>query len=105
MKKWEAADLGRHLLAGLGERCGQIIRLQHVDGVSDEEVVHQRLAKYSTPDSLKIKRRGGYMKKLTQIAQQWKISNNMQIPAPMMLNGMRSRRFGWVLNKFNWKKK
>jgi hypothetical protein len=59
MKKWEAADLGRHLLAGLGERCGQIIRLQHVDGVSDEEVVHQRLAKYSTPDSLKIKRRGG----------------------------------------------
>ena len=75
-RRQEAADLVRLLLAGLGEPCGQIIRLQHIDGMSDEEVVHQKLTKYSTPDSLKMKRRD-CMKKLTQLAQQWKISNNM----------------------------
>ena len=46
-----------------------------VDGYSDEEVVNQGLTKYSTPDSLKMKR-SDCMKKLVQLAQQWKISNN-----------------------------
>jgi len=74
-KRIEAIELVRHLLGHLGQPCEQIIRLQHIDGYSDEEVVQQKLTKYSTTDSLKMKR-SDCMKKLIQLAQQWKTSNN-----------------------------
>ena len=74
-KRIEATELVRLLLGHLGQPCEQIIRLQHIDGYSDEEVVQQKLTKYSTTDSLKMKR-SDCMKKLIQLAQQWKTSNN-----------------------------
>ncbi len=72
----EAVELVRHLLKELGEPCATVIRLQHIEGLSDEEVVAQRLVKYSTPDSLKMKRRD-CMKKLIELAKRWKILNNI----------------------------
>jgi hypothetical protein len=75
-KQNENTELVRQLLAQLGEPCSTVIRLQHIDGFSDEEVVNQGLTKYSTIDSLKMKR-SDCMKKLIQLAQKWKISNNI----------------------------
>jgi DNA-directed RNA polymerase specialized sigma24 family protein len=72
----ENTDLVRHFLAEIGEPCATVIRLQHIDGVPDEVAVNQRLTRYSTPDSLKMKRLE-CMKKLILIAQKWKISNNI----------------------------
>jgi RNA polymerase sigma factor (sigma-70 family) len=72
----ENTELVRQLLGQLGEPCSTVIRLQHIDGFSDEEVVNQGLTKYSTVDSLKMKR-SDCMKKLIQLAQKWKISNNI----------------------------
>lgn len=71
----EAAEMVNLLLGKIGEPCNQVIRLHHIDGLSDEEVVHQQLTKYLSPDSLKNKR-SDCMKKLVQIAQQWKNSKN-----------------------------
>jgi len=71
----ESADLVRQFLAQMGEPCKTVIQLHHIDGYSDEEVVRQGWARYSTTDSLKIKR-SDCMKKLIQIAQQWKTTNN-----------------------------
>lgn len=75
-KHREAMELVGHLLGQLGQPCEQIVRLQHIDGYSDEEVVNQKLTRYSTTDSLKMKR-SNCMKKLIQLAQQWKTSNNI----------------------------
>jgi RNA polymerase sigma factor (sigma-70 family) len=75
-KQNENIELVRQLLGQLGEPCSTVIRLQHIDGFSDEEVVNQGLTKYSTIDSLKMKR-SDCMKKLIQLAQKWKISNNI----------------------------
>ncbi len=74
-EKQEATELVRHLLGQLGEPCATVIRLQHIEGYSDEEVVNQRLTRYSTVDSLKMKR-SDCMKKLIELAKAWKISNN-----------------------------
>ncbi len=74
-KRNEATELVRQLLGHLGQPCEQIVRLQHIEGYSDEEVVNQKLTKYSTTDSLKMKR-SDCMKKLIQLALQWKTSNN-----------------------------
>jgi DNA-directed RNA polymerase specialized sigma24 family protein len=71
----ESAALVRQFLAQLGEPCNAIIRLHHIEGYTDEEVVKHGLTRYSTTDSLKVKR-SDCMKKLIQIAQQWKITNN-----------------------------
>jgi RNA polymerase sigma factor (sigma-70 family) len=74
-KRREASEILRLLLGQLGHPCQDVIRLHHIEGYSDEEVVQQKLTKYSTIDSLKVKR-SDCMKKLIQIAQHWKISNN-----------------------------
>lgn len=72
----ESADLVRQFLAQMGEPCETVVRLHHIDGYSDEEVVRQGWTRYSTTDSLKIKR-SDCMKKLIQIAQKWRSSNNI----------------------------
>lgn len=68
----ESAEIVLLLLDEIGEPCRTLIRLYHIEGYSDEEVVKQRLSLYSTADALKTKR-SFCMKKLTQLAQQWKI--------------------------------
>lgn len=76
LRRQEAAESVRFLLEKLGQPCADVIRLYHIDGYSDEEVVHQKLVKYSTPDSLKMKR-SDCMKKLVQLATRWKNSINI----------------------------
>lgn len=71
----ESTELVRQFLGKLGEPCNTIIKLHHIEGYSDEEVLKHGLTRYSTTDSLKVKR-SDCMKKLIQIAQQWKITNN-----------------------------
>ena len=71
----ESADLVRQFLTQMGEPCETVIRLHHIDGYSDEEVVRQGWTRYTTTDSLKIKR-SDCMKKLIQIAQRWRNTNN-----------------------------
>jgi RNA polymerase sigma factor (sigma-70 family) len=73
-RKQESADLVRQFLGQMGEPCAGVIRLHHIEGYSDDEVVRQGWTRYTTTDSLKIKR-SDCMKKLIQIAQQWKITN------------------------------
>jgi RNA polymerase sigma factor (sigma-70 family) len=75
-KRNEATELVRQLLGQLGQPCEQVVRLHHIEGYSDEEVVQQKMTRYSTTDSLKMKR-SDCMKKLIQLAQQWKISNSI----------------------------
>jgi DNA-directed RNA polymerase specialized sigma24 family protein len=75
-KRKEATELVRQLLGHLREPCEQVVRLYHIEGYSDEEVVQQKMTRYSTPDSLKMKR-SDCMKKLIQLAQQWKTINNI----------------------------
>lgn len=75
LKRKEAADVVDHLLKGLGSPCQEVIRLHHIDGYADEEVVRLGLTKYTTVDSLKMKR-SDCMKKLLQLAQKWKNSKN-----------------------------
>ena len=72
----EATEMIRHLLGRLGAPCDQVIRLHHIEGYTDEEVVNQKMTRYSTTDSLKMKR-SDCMKKLIQLAQQWKTSNSI----------------------------
>jgi DNA-directed RNA polymerase specialized sigma24 family protein len=74
-RQQESAELVRQFLGQMGEPCASVIRLHHIDGYSDDEVVRQGWTRYSTTDSLKIKR-SDCMKKLIQIAQQWRISNH-----------------------------
>lgn len=68
-----AAETVNLLLKRLGDPCESVIRLHHVDGYSDEEVIQQQLTRYSTVNSLKMKR-SDCMKKLVTLAQQWKTS-------------------------------
>lgn len=72
----ESAELVRQFLERMGEPCQSVIRLHHIDGYPDEEVVRQGWTRYTTTDSLKIKR-SDCMKKLIEIARQWRISNNI----------------------------
>ena len=71
----EAVETVKQLLDRLGDPCEQVVRLHHIDGYSDEEVISGKMTRYTTADSLKMKR-SDCMKKLIQLAQQWKISNN-----------------------------
>jgi RNA polymerase sigma factor (sigma-70 family) len=64
----ENADLIEQLLQKLGDPCDKIIRLQYLDGFSDEEVIAQNLTKYTTTDSLKVKR-SNCLKKLRELAK------------------------------------
>lgn len=70
----EATELVRRLLGQLGQPCEQVVRLHHIEGFSDVEVVQQKMTPYTTTDSLKMKR-SDCMKKLIQLAQQWKTTN------------------------------
>ncbi len=72
----EAAEIVKLLLDKLGPPCDQLIRLYHIDGLSDEEVVKEQLTRYSNTDSLKATR-SNCMKKLTQLAQEWKNLTNI----------------------------
>jgi RNA polymerase sigma factor (sigma-70 family) len=74
-RQQESADLVRQFLGQMGEPCASVIRLHHIEGYSDDEVVRQGWTRYSTTDSLKIKR-SDCMKKLIQIAQKWRTSNH-----------------------------
>ncbi len=69
----EASETVTLLLDKLGDPCKTVVRLHHVDGYSDEEVIDQQLTRYSTVNSLKMKR-SDCMKKLVTLAQQWKTS-------------------------------
>lgn len=75
-KQQEAAELIRQLLGQLGEPCNEVVRFHHIDGFSDEEVVAQKMTRYTTTNSLKMKR-SDCMKVLIQMAQQWKTSINI----------------------------
>lgn len=72
-RQQSAADLVKRFLGQLGERCAQVIRLHHIDGYRDEEVIQENMTPYSTINSLKMKR-SDCMKKLIQIAQAWRTS-------------------------------
>jgi len=76
LRRNEAAETIQHLLEKLGQPCSRVIRLHHIDGFSDEEVVNQKLTKYSTVNSLKMKR-SECMKKLIELATQWKKSSDI----------------------------
>lgn len=70
----ESAELVSQLLDQLGQPCAEVIKLHHIDGYSDEEVIRLGMTRYTTIDSLKMKR-SDCMKKLIQLAQKWKITN------------------------------
>ena len=72
----EKAEMVHQLLTRLGDPCETVIRLYHIDGYSDEEVIEQKRTVYTTIDSLKMKR-SICMKKLSQLAQEWKTSNKI----------------------------
>lgn len=75
-KSEESAELLQHFLEKLGPPCRDVIRLHHIDGYSDEEVIQLKLTQYKSVDSLKMMR-SNCMKKLIQIARQWKISKDI----------------------------
>jgi hypothetical protein len=72
----ESAELVMQFLGRMGEPCQSVIRLHHIDGYADEEVVRQGWTRYTTTDSLKIKR-SDCMKKLIDIARQWRTSKSI----------------------------
>lgn len=71
----DSAALVTRFLSQLGEACEKVVRLHHIDGYSDEEVVKGKMTPYSTINSLKMKR-STCMKKLIEIATKWKTSIN-----------------------------
>lgn len=75
-RQQESTDLVRQFLGQMGDPCASVIRLHHIEGYTDEEVIQQGWTRYSTTDSLKIKR-SDCMKKLIQIAKKWRITNNI----------------------------
>lgn len=75
-RRQESAELVRQFLGQMGDQCETVIRLHHIDGYTDDEVVRQGWTRYTTTDSLKIKR-SDCMKKLIQIAQKWRSTNNI----------------------------
>ncbi|MBE2206115.1 MAG: hypothetical protein IAE84_00955 [Saprospiraceae bacterium] len=75
-RRQEAAETVQFLLDRLGSPCAEVIRLHHIEGYADEEVIRLGLTPYSTIASLKVKR-SDCMKKLVQSALQWKNSTNI----------------------------
>jgi DNA-directed RNA polymerase specialized sigma24 family protein len=71
----DSAALVTRFLSQLGKACEQVVRLHHIDGYSDEEVIKGKMSPYSTVNSLKMKR-SACMKKLIEIATKWKTSIN-----------------------------
>jgi DNA-directed RNA polymerase specialized sigma24 family protein len=74
MAQRESADIVRHLLDSMGSPCKEVIRLHHIEGYTDDEVIRQGWTSYSSVASLKMKR-SDCMKKLIELAQQWKKNN------------------------------
>lgn len=72
----EAAETVQLLLHQLGSPCADVLKLHHIEGYADEEVIRLGLTPYSTIASLKVKR-SDCMKKLVQLALQWKNSTNI----------------------------
>ena len=70
-----AADLVQGFLSRMDQACRQVIQLYHIKGYKDEEVIQLKLTSYSSINSLKVKR-SNCMKKLIEIAQQWKTMNH-----------------------------
>ncbi|MEO0732220.1 MAG: hypothetical protein AAFZ52_05260 [Bacteroidota bacterium] len=75
-RRTEAAEMVSTLLDHLGNPCARVIRLHHLDGYRDEEVVRRKMTAYSTVSSLKVKR-SACMKKLIKLAQAWKTVNSI----------------------------
>lgn len=71
----ESSEMVRGLLGRMGPPCSEVIRLHHIEGYTDEEVIQMGLTRYATTASLKVKR-SECMKKLIQLANQWKITNH-----------------------------
>ncbi len=71
----DSAALVTRFLSQLGKACEQVVRLHHIDGYSDEEVIKGKMSPYSTVNSLKMKR-SACMKQLIEIATKWKTSIN-----------------------------
>ena len=72
----DSAALVTRFLNQLGQACEQVVRLHHIEGYSDEEVIKGKMTSYSTVNSLKMKR-SACMKKLIEIATKWKTSINI----------------------------
>jgi RNA polymerase sigma factor (sigma-70 family) len=68
----ENAQFLTSLLKELGELCHQIIQLRHLDDYSDEEVIEKKWTKYTSADSLKVKR-SECMKKLRNLASKYEV--------------------------------
>ncbi|PSJ73803.1 hypothetical protein C7N43_27205 [Sphingobacteriales bacterium UPWRP_1] len=57
------------LLTQLGQNCANLLRLTHIEGYKDEEIIQQSLTQYSTIATLKNKR-SQCMKRLIELATQ-----------------------------------
>jgi RNA polymerase sigma factor (sigma-70 family) len=64
----EQEQILANLLEQTGEDCTQLIRLRYYDNLHDEEVISQKLTRYTTVDSLKNKR-SQCLKKLAALAR------------------------------------
>ena len=73
-RRRDAAELVTTLLDRLGDPCAHVIRLFHIEGYSDREVVELKLTDYGSVASLKVKR-SSCMRKLIELAQAWKTVN------------------------------
>ena len=61
-------ELIDRLLGGVGVPCAVVIRLKYIEGFADEETVRERRTRYTTVESLRMKR-SDCMKKLKEAAQ------------------------------------
>jgi RNA polymerase sigma factor (sigma-70 family) len=68
-EKKEQFELVEKMLEKLGSPCKEIIWMRYIDGRKDEEIIAEGLTKYSTVESLKVKR-SDCMKKLREISKQ-----------------------------------
>lgn len=67
-EKKEQFELVEKMLEKLGSPCREIIWMRYIDGLKDEEIITKGLTKYTTIESLKVKR-SECMKKLREISK------------------------------------
>ncbi len=65
----EMAELLDVLLEKLGAPCNELIRLKYLEGYKDEEILENKMTRYTSGDSLR-NTRSQCMKKLTEMARQ-----------------------------------
>lgn len=75
-RREDAVEMVKRLLGKMSPECAQVIRLKHIDGYADAEVIEGKMTPYSTVNSLKMKR-SGCMKKLIELAKSWKTSKSI----------------------------